>query len=99
MDIKIANLLSANQGELPSHTSDVDYPLYYLTKDNRILCPMCANAILKGTYRLDHIKADDIVDFQINWDNYDLTCFGNHAIETATIELEYDEEEIDIGED
>ena len=98
MDIKIARLLTENQGELPYYSHLGDYPMYYLTKDNRILCPQCANAILRGEYTVDHIKADDIVDYQVNWDNDDLTCFANHKIETATLELD-DEEGIEFDED
>ena len=98
MDIKIVKLMSNNDGKLPTYVADVDYPVYYVTKDGKVLCPKCANAVIKGTIELDNLTADDICDYQVNWDNNDLMCYSNHKIETATIDI-YSEEVLELDED
>lgn len=98
MDIKIVKLMTQNNGKLPNYVADVDYPIYYITKDEKVLCPKCANALVKGEVQLDHLTADDICEFEVNWDNENLMCYSNHKIETATIDL-YDEEVMELDED
>jgi hypothetical protein len=95
MDIKLAELLSLNGGRLPKYITKDSYPVYYVTKQGVILCPYCANLILLENSRMfgNKIKADDLDDYRINWDNYDLVCERGHKIDSATIELD-----VPIGE-
>lgn len=91
MDIKLAELLSMNGGRLPKYITKDSYPVYYVTKQGKILCPYCANLILLGNSRLfkDNITADDLQDYRINWDNYDLVCEHGHKIDSATLEISF----------
>lgn len=89
MDIKLAELLSMNGGRLPKYLTKDSYPVYYITKQGKILCPYCANLILLENSKVfgDTITADDLQDYKINWDNYDLVCEHGHKIDSATIEI------------
>lgn len=86
MNPKLAELISMNEGELPSFITEDLYPVYYLTRKGEILCPTCANLVLKGKAK-GQILADDLEDFRLNWDNYDLKCKYGHKIESATLDL------------
>lgn len=86
MNPKLAELISMNDGELPSFITEDFYPIYYLTRKGEILCPTCANLVLKGKAK-GQIIADDLQDYKINWDDYDLVCEHGHKIESATVEL------------
>ena len=89
MNIKLAELISKNKGELPSHLTDEAYPVYYTTIQGLVLCPYCANLILKGESPFKNkIIADDLEDYKINWDNYDLECERGHHIDSATLEVD-----------
>lgn len=88
MNIKLAELISKNKGELPSHLTDEAYPVYYTTIQGLVLCPYCANLIIKGESPFrNKIIADDLEDYKINWDNYDLECERGHHIDSATLEI------------
>ena len=88
MNIKLAELISKDKGELPSHLTDEAYPVYYTTIQGLVLCPYCANLILKGESPFrNKIIADDLEDYKINWDNYDLECERGHKIDSATLEI------------
>ena len=86
MNIKITNLLSSNNGKLPSYTENGDYPLFYVLRGGKVLCPKCANKLLIGG-GLNNISANDLEDYQVNWDSTDLKCINDHYIERATIEF------------
>lgn len=89
MNIKLAELLSNNGGKLPRYVTDELYPVYYTTTQHVILCPACANLILGNSNIFGgQIKADDLEDCKINWDNYDLVCERGHKIESATLDLD-----------
>lgn len=89
MNIKLAELISKNKGELPSHLTDEAYPVYYTTIQGFVLCPDCANLILKGESPFKNkIIADDLEDYRINWDNYDLECERGHHIDSVTLEVD-----------
>lgn len=89
MYIKLAELLSKNGGVLPKYITKDSYPVYYVTKQGKILCSYCANLIISGNTKLcgDNITADDLQDYGINWDNYNLVCEHGHKIDSATIEI------------
>lgn len=92
MNVKLAELLSNNEGRFPFYVTKDYYPVYYITNKGVNLCPYCANLILKGRKLLrNDIIADDLEDYKINWDNYTLVCARGHIIESATMELEVPE--------
>lgn len=96
MNVKLAELLSLNGGRLPKYVTKEAYPVYYITRQGVVLCPFCANLILLENSRKifgDKITADDLEDYKINWDNYDLVCERGHKIDSATIEIDYPLEE------
>lgn len=84
MNIKITNLLSKNKGTLPSYTEEEKYPLYYVLRGDRVICPKCANILI--TQGLNNVLANDLEDYQVNWDS-DLKCINGHSIDRATIDL------------
>lgn len=89
MNIKLAELISKNKGELPYYLTDDAFPVYYITTQGTLLCPYYANLILEGQSPFKNkIVADDLEDYKINWDNHDLTCERGHHIESATIEVD-----------
>jgi hypothetical protein len=66
------------------------YPLFYVTRDNGVLCPACANRNLKLTL------GDDpqwrIVDCDVNYEDPELYCDNcSERIESAYAEEEADE--------
>lgn len=86
MNVEIAKLIGANGGKLPSHSPLGMYPLYYVTSDNKVLCPKCANAVIDGTAsEWLNVKPSDIVACCVNWDCYDLEDEEGHKIESATV--------------
>lgn len=93
MNSKIAELLLGRE-ELPSHTSVGFYPLYYVTKDNKVLCPKCANDLVSGNADpYEVLTADDIVEYAINWENQNLRCENDHLIDSAIVVIEERENE------
>lgn len=86
MNVEIARLIAENEGHLPSYSSVGLYPLYYLTKDNKVLCPDCANAVIRGIADpFLNVKPSDIVDCRVNWNDVDLHDEEGHKIESATL--------------
>lgn len=53
-----------NNDKLPAHTSVGGYQLYYVTADNGILCPTCANQ-----KDVDFSLYDIIVKAEINYES------------------------------
>lgn len=84
MNIKITELLVKNNGVLPSYTEQEGFPLYYVLRGDRVLCPTCANTLVNEG--LNNILANDLEDYQVNWDS-DVRCINGHRIDRATIDL------------
>lgn len=84
MNIKITNLLTEHNGVLPSYTDNENYPIYYVLRGDRVICPTCANTLINEG--LSNILANDLEDYQVNWDS-DLQCINGHKIDRATIDL------------
>lgn len=54
-------------GELPAYAWPGGYPIYYIDRDNCVVCPDCANKEpLNGSY--------EIVAYDINWEDSQLYC-------------------------
>jgi hypothetical protein len=71
------------------------YPLYYITKDNGVLCPKCANEnsalCLAAPDSMDYDPQWAIVDFDINYEDPDLYCdHCNKRIQSAYAEDDSD---------
>ena len=75
MSNQIKELMKKN-GELPSHSSIVGYPLYYVTEDGEILCSYCATKTVKVS------KDKYVYPPRVNWED-DLTCECGCKIESA----------------
>jgi len=78
MPKKIDELLSDNSGEFPAYAWPGGYPMYYVTADNGVLCPRCANANLELTTAKrdsdDYDRQWAIVDYDANYENFFCQC-------------------------
>ena len=90
MKIEIADLIAENIGELPYVSKIGAYPLFYVAK-GEVICPTCANEIIKGTANYD-IEADDIEEVAVNWEDTELYCKNGHKIDCATVDVDVVEE-------
>lgn len=74
------DLFRDDDGELPAYAWPGGYPVYYLDRENSVLCPKCAN-------KSDN--EEEVPQFRpmasgINWEDTDLTCDNcNERIESA----------------
>lgn len=50
-------------GRLPAFAWPGGYPIFYLDKQENILCPECASR-----------EVEDVVDSDVNWEDDNLTC-------------------------
>jgi hypothetical protein len=76
-----------SNGKLPSYAWPGGYPIFYLTQDDAVLCPQCAN----GENGSDTLVQDDpqwnVTAHDINWEDPDMTCeHCNRRIESAYAE-------------
>ena len=70
---EIGNVRHAIRREYPTYAWPGGYPLYYITRDNGVLCPDCANRNLKLT--LDRIDPQwSIEAVEINYEDDFLIC-------------------------
>jgi hypothetical protein len=73
-------------GDLPAYAWPGGYPLYYLDKEDAVLCPTCANKE----------EADNIAAGDVNWEDADLHCDEcSQRIPSAYAEDEDDDEPFD----
>jgi hypothetical protein len=71
-------------GQLPTYAWPGGYPVYYLAKDNGVLCPKCANEFTEGR---DNDTQLEPVAFDVNWEDPQLFCeHCNTRIESAYTE-------------
>ncbi len=71
-------------GQLPSYAWPGGYPIFYLAKDNGVLCPKCAN---QYTPDRDSESQLEPVAYGINWEDATLYCeHCNVRIESAYAE-------------
>lgn len=62
---KIRRLREEHRGQLPSYAWPGGYPLFYVDKENSVLCPSCANKDTTGIA---------LVEYDINYEDTDLYC-------------------------
>lgn len=71
------------QGKLPAYAWPGGYPMYYLTADNGVLCPDCANQP-DVDYTDPHDKQWHIVAGDVHWEGEAMQCdHCNGQIESA----------------
>jgi hypothetical protein len=79
---KLADVLI--NGELPRYAWPGGYPMYYLAKDNGVLCPKCANAF---NPERDNDAQLEPVEYGVNYEDSQLYCENcNVRIESAYAE-------------
>lgn len=79
---KLSNIRDSD-GLLPLYAWPGGYPLFYLAKDNGVLCPTCANQFHpeRDNEQLEAIACD------VNWEDPSLFCeHCNKRIESAYAE-------------
>ena len=73
-------------GRLPAYAFPGGYPIYYLSRDNGVLCPECANDYKKGRDNEEQLKP---VEVDINYENDSLYCDNcGRRVESAYAEDE-----------
>lgn len=86
-----------DDGELPKYAWPGGYPIFYLTEDNSVLCPDCANG-RHGSEAADPDGQTDppwsIVAHECNWEDPELYCDHCHE----RIESAYAEDEVEASE-
>lgn len=71
-----------DKGKLPSFAWPGGYPIIYLTQENDILCPSCANDV--DPYDPDTFDMDKPVACDCYWEGPHIQCDGcNGTIESA----------------
>ena len=74
----------ANDGKLPEYAWPGGYPMYYLAKDDGVLCPACANQYTVGR---DNDRQLEPVVYGINYEDTELYCENcDRRIESAYAE-------------
>lgn len=73
---KVKKVYEENKNSLPAYAWPGGYPIYYVTSYNNIVCPECANKMIKDEY-------EDITDYDINWEDNKMFCEGGCKIESA----------------
>ena len=63
---EIRKLAEENDGKLPFYAWPGCYPLYYIDKENNVLCPECAN-------NYDEYS-EPLVDYDVYWEGPPMTC-------------------------
>lgn len=55
-----------NEGDLPAYAWPGGYPVYYIDKQDNVICPKCANR--------DVDDSQAVVAYVINWEGDPITC-------------------------
>lgn len=78
---EMKEMASNNGGKLPAYAWPGGYPIYYLAKDNGVLCPKCANEYAAGR---DNDEQLEPVACDIHYEGAALQCENcNAEIESA----------------
>lgn len=90
MPNKITELLSDNSGKFPAYAWLGGYPVYYVTADNSVICPSCANDNMELTTAKpnsdDYDRQWAIVDYDVNYEDVNCVCENcNQYIDPAYI--------------
>ena len=81
------NDIRMDNGKLPAYAWPGGYPMFYLAKDNGVLCPKCANEFMPDR---DNDEQLEPVAYDVNWEDSALYCeHCNERIESA-----YGEDEV-----
>lgn len=79
-----------SRGEYDKFTSLGCYPLFYLTRDNGVICPDCMNGKNGSEAKVGHEDAQwDVTDGDVNWEDPGMYCDHCYArVESAYAEPE-----------
>ena len=80
MQSKIKKILD-HDNTLPAYAWPGGYPLFYLTADDSVLCPHCANMAVAEDLAFDFFdKQWYLIDYAVNWEDEFLYCdhCGDH---------------------
>jgi len=84
--MNIAEIRDEKTGKLPTYVWPGGYPMFYLAKDNGVLCPKCANEF---TPERDNDEQLEPVAYDVNYEDPQLFCeHCNTRIESAYAEDE-----------
>lgn len=92
------NLPRNDDGTLASWAWPGGYPIYYITKDNGVLCPTCANKQeakdVEGKDDPDYfmLASEQIVAADVNWEDSSLFCDCGVRVQSAYAEDAVDKE-------
>ena len=82
---RLADIIDSD-GDLPTWAWPGGYPIFYLAKDNGVLCPTCANQFKAGR---DNDEQLEPVAYDVNYEDAHLFC--EHC--STRIESAYNEDE------
>ena len=85
----IKALLADNDNKFPSYAWPGGYPIFYVCKDNGVLCPTCANDNRKlvDAAKQDNDPQWDVVAADVNYEDDSLYCDNcSQRIESAYAE-------------
>ena len=84
------NEMRQSDGRLAAYAWPGGYPMFYLAKDDGVLCPTCANLFNPKRDNDEQLQA---VAYDVNWEDPYLFCENcNERIESAYAEDEVDYE-------
>jgi hypothetical protein len=91
MTSTLPTLAKGTDGTYAKYAWPGGYPIFYLTADNGVMCPDCANGDRSSAPDLDPECPDDdqwrIIAAECNWEDPDLYCENcNNRIESAYAE-------------
>ena len=84
--MKVTDEMRMENSKLPAYAWPGGYPMYYLARDNGVLCPACANGYTEGRDTKEQLEP---VEADINYEDASLFCeHCNKRIESAYAEDE-----------
>jgi hypothetical protein len=84
--MNINEMRQSNDNKLPAYAWPGGYPIFYLAKDNGVLCPTCANEFNPERDNDEQLEA---IAGDVNWEDPTLYCENcNKRIESAYAENE-----------
>lgn len=59
--------IACTDGTLPSHSWPGFYPMFYVTQNQEVICPKCANVLSKS-------DEGEVVNYNVYWEGEPLEC-------------------------
>ncbi len=77
MTTQLSKLQADNNGKLPAYAWPGGYPIFYMTADDAVICPACANGGNGSECQNPECSGDPtwkLVAHDIHWEGEPLTC-------------------------